>query len=87
MQNRLVRSSDLKVQTEALICSAREQVSNTNYVKHHIARTAASPLCIMYSKTGESVCHVVGESKTLAQKDYKRHDKVARIMHCNLCEL
>ena len=39
------RSSDLKVQMEGLICAAQEQALRTNYMKHHIDRTAAeSPL-------------------------------------------
>ena len=38
------RFSDLRVQTEGLICEAQEQVLRTKYVKHHIDRTAESPL-------------------------------------------
>ena len=37
---------------------------------------------------GESVCHLVSESKKLAQKEYiRRRDNVARIIHWKLCEL
>ena len=53
-----LRSSDLKVQTEALICAAQEQALRTNYMKHHIDQTAASPLCRMCGEKGESVCHL-----------------------------
>ena len=35
---------DLKVGTEALICTAREQSIRTNYVKYHIDKSAESPL-------------------------------------------
>ena len=57
-------------------------------MKHHIDRTAASPLCRMCVETGESVCHLVSECKKLAQKEYKRRrDCVARIIHWKLCEL
>ena len=31
-----MRECDLKIPTEALICSAREQAIRTNYVKYHI---------------------------------------------------
>ena len=50
----LIRS-DLKVETEALLCAAQEQAIRTNYVKHHIDRSIENPLCRMYGKE-EKVC-------------------------------
>ena len=82
------RSSDLKVQTKALICAATEQALRTCYVKNHIDWTVASPLCRICGEKEESVCHIVSECKTLAQKEYKRrHDIVTSIIHWKLCEL
>ena len=78
----------MKGQTEVFICAAREQALRTNYVKHHIDRTAESPLCRLCGKKGESVCHLVSECKKLAQKEYKKqHDNLAKIVHWNLSEL
>ena len=84
-----LRSSDLKVQTEGLICAAQEQALRTNYVKYHIDRTAKSSLNLKKcGEKGESVCHLVSECKKLARKEYKRRrDNVARIIHWKLCEL
>ena len=45
-----LRSSDLKVQTEGLICAAQEQALRTTYVKHHIDRTAKSSLNLECAK-------------------------------------
>ena len=78
--------SDLKPETEALICAAQEQALRTNYIKCKIDGTAESPLCRVCGEKGESVSHVVSECKMLAQKEYKRrHDNVARIIHWELC--
>ena len=84
--NWLVRS-DLKVETEALLCAAQEQTIRTNYVKHHIDKSIDDPLCRMCGKRGESVQHVISECEKLAQKEYKRHhDNVAKKCHWELCK-
>ena len=80
--------SNLKVETEALICAAQEQAIRTNYIKHKIDKTLNSPLCRMCGKRGESVQHTVSECEKLAQKEYKRrHDTVAKRIHWDLCKM
>ncbi len=82
-----LRKADLKIQTESLLCAAQEQALRTNYVKHHIDKSAESPLCRMCEEKGETVHHIVSECKKLAQKEYKRrHDNVARMVHWHLCK-
>ena len=84
--NWLVRS-DLKVETEALLCAAQEQAIRTSYVKHHIDKSTDDPLCRMCGKRGESVQHIISECEKLAQKEYKRrHDNVAKKIHWELCK-
>ena len=84
--NWLLRS-DLKVETEALLCAAQEQAIRTNYVKHHIDKSIDNPLCRMCGKRGESVQHIISECEKLAQKEYKRrHDNVAKKIHWELCK-
>ena len=63
--------SDLKVETEALIFAAQEQVLRTNYLKFHIDKTGESLPCRMCNEKGESVNHVISECKKLAQTDYR----------------
>ena len=83
---RWLQKSDLKVETEALICAAQEQAIRTNYIKFNIDKTVESPLCRMCGEKGESIGHVVSECEKLAQREYKRrHDNVARIVHWTLC--
>ena len=49
--------SDLKVQTEATICTAQEQALRTNYTKNKIEKTLENPLCRMCGERGETVQH------------------------------
>ena len=84
--NWLVRS-DLKIETEALLCAAQEQAIRANYVKYHIDKSIDNPLCRMCGKRGESVQHIISECEKLAQEEYKRHhDNVAKKIHWELCK-
>ena len=49
--------SDLKVQTEATICTAQEQALRTNYTKNKIEKTLENPMCRMCGERGETVQH------------------------------
>ena len=81
-----MKKGDLKVTTEALICSAQEQSLRTNYTKFYIDKTVDSPLCRLCGEKGESIGHIVSECTKLAQREYKRrHDNVARYIHWTLC--
>ena len=83
----MVGASDLKVQTEATICAAQEQVLRTNYTKNKIDKTLENPLCRMCGERGETVQHIICECKKLAQCEYKRrHDTVSKLVHWKLCE-
>ena len=82
-----LRKSDLKIPSEALICSAQEQAIWTNYVKHHIDKSVDSPSCRMCGETGETISHIMSECSKLAPGGYKRrHDNVTRMIHWKLCE-
>ena len=77
--------SDLKVQTEATICAAPEQVLRTNYTKNKIDKTSENPLCRMCGERGETVQHIICECIKLAQGEYKsRHDTIAKLVHWKL---
>ena len=79
--------SNLKVQTEATICAAEEQVLRKNYTKNNIDKTSENPLCRMCGERGEAVQHIICECKKLAQCEYKRtHETVAKLVHWKLCK-
>ena len=67
-----LRKCDLKIPSEALICSAQEQIIITNYVKYHIDKSVDSPFCRMCGETGETISHIVSECSKLAQMEYKK---------------
>ena len=70
---RCLRTGDLKVETEALICAAKEKALRTNNVKYHVK----SPLCRLCGERTESVSHIATECTKLSQKEYKRrHEKI-----------
>ena len=78
--------SDLKPETEALICAAQEQALRTNYIKHRVDHTAESDRCRIFDDKGETVWHITSQCTPLAQREYKRrHDNVARIVHWAIC--
>ena len=68
------------------MCAPQEQAIRKNYVKHKIDKMGQSPLCRMYDKKCETISHIVSDCEKLARKEYKRrHNNVARIVHCKLC--
>ena len=82
-----MRKCNLKLPTEARICSAQEQERRTNYVKYHIDKSFNSPFCRMCGKIGETIGHIVSECSKLARREYKRrHDNNARMVYWKLCE-
>ena len=81
-----LRKCNLKIPKEALICSVQQQAIRTIYVKYHIDKSVDSPSCRMCGETGETISHIVSEFSKLAQREQKRHDHVARMVHWKLCE-
>ena len=74
--------SDLKPETEALMCAAQEKALRTNYVMHRVDQTAESDTCRAFDDKGETVWHITNQCTPLAQSECKRrHDNVARRVH------
>ena len=67
-----IAKGDLNGCTEALICSAQEQVLRTNYTRFYIDHTAESPLCRMSGSKGETVAHLMSKCGKLEQTESKR---------------
>ena len=80
-------SQDLKRETEGLIIAAQDQALRTNYIKQRIDKQDVSAMCRMCAENIETVHHIISSCPKLAQSEYKkRHDKVAAIVHWNLCK-
>ena len=83
-----LRQGTLKKETDGTIMAAQDQALPTNAMKANIHGQNISPLCRMCGKENETVAHIVSSCEKLTQKYYKqwRHDKVAQILHWNLCK-
>ena len=69
-----------------MILAAQEQGLRTNSVKHIIDKASETPLCILCGNSTETVRHVTGRYKRLAQRAHrKRHDKVSLRLHWEMC--
>ena len=78
---------ELKKETEALILAAQDQALRTNAIKAKIDKTSTNSKCRLCKVKEETVDHLVSSCSKIAQTDYKeRHDKVARMLHWNLCK-
>ena len=65
---------------------AQEQAIRANAIKAKIGKTQAESKCRLCGKVNETVNHIVCECRMLAQREYKkRHDRVGRRIHCEVC--
>lgn len=78
----------MKRETEGLLMAAQDQALPTRSHKVKIMKEPGTSLCRMCGAREETVMHILSECEKLAQSEYrKRHDKVATIIHWELCGL
>ena len=82
----MAQKTDLKIQTESLLCAAQEQVLQTNYAKYHIDKSAGSSLCGICEEKYETVYYIVIEFKKMTQREYKQRHDVTRLVRWHQCE-
>ena len=67
--------------------AAQDQALRTNAIKCKIDKTSSSSMCRLCGDREETVDHLVSSCSKIAQTDYKeRHNKVAAMLHWNLCK-
>ena len=80
-------NGELKKETEGFIIAAQDQALRTNAIKTKIDKTANDSKCRLCKEKEETVDHLVSTCSKIAQTDYKeRHNKVASMLHWNLCK-
>ena len=80
-------NGELKKETEGFIMAAQDQALRTNAIKTKIDKTANDSKCRLCKEKEETVDHLVSACSKIAQTDYKdRHNKVASMLHWNLCK-
>ena len=78
----------MKKETEGLLLAAQDQALPTRNYKVTIMKEEGSKKCRMCGERDETVMHLISECEKLAQGEYKkRHDRVASIIHWELCGL
>ena len=82
-----LKKGRLKKETEGMIMAAQDQALRTNSIKRIIDKQNVSVKCRMCGEGGETVSHIVSGCKKLVQKQHRcwRHDKVAQVIHWDLC--
>ena len=82
-----LKHGELKKETEGLIIAAQDQSLRTNAIKCKIDNTSDNSKCRLCGDREETVDHLVSSCSKIAQTDYKeRHNKVAQMLHWNLCQ-
>ena len=81
-----LKNGYLKKETEGFIMAAQDQAIRTNAIKARIDKTSSDSKCRFCKVKEETIDHLVSICSKIAQSDYKeRHDKVASMLHWNLC--
>ena len=80
-----LRNGNLKRETESMLSAAQEQALNTNSVRK-IYHKDVSNKCRLCETQVENVLHIVSCCSMLAQKEYKRHDKICLNTYWALCK-
>jgi hypothetical protein len=82
-----IRNGYMKKETEGLLMAAQDQALPTRWKKVHIEKQGGTAMCRMCNEREETVFHILSECPKMAQTEYrKRHDKVAQLIHWNLCK-
>ena len=68
--------------------AAQEQAIGTKSIRHRIDKENISSLCRLCGERDETVAHLLSERKNHCQTQYKkwRHDKIAQVIHWQLCK-
>jgi hypothetical protein len=78
----------MRKETEGLLMAAQDQALPTTNYKVAIMKEEGSKSCRMCGERDETVMHLISECEKLAPGEYKkRHDRVASIIHWDLCAL
>ena len=81
-----LKNGYLKKETEGFIMAAQDQAIRTNAIKAKIDKTSSDSKCRLCKVKEETIDHLVSSCSKIAQTDYKeRHNKVASMLHWNLC--
>ena len=81
------KKGKLKKETEGFLIAAQDQALRTNAIKANIDEITEDSKCRLCKEKDETIDHLISSCRKIAQRDYKeRHNKVASMLHRNLCK-
>ena len=82
-----LKNGELKKETEGFLIAAQDQALRTNAIKAKIDKVTEDSKCRLCKEKDETIDHLISSCSKIAQTDYKeRHNKVASMLHWNLCK-
>ena len=82
-----LKRSEIKRETETLMCAALEQALRVNTIKYSIDKTSDTPLCRPCNEKTESIAHIVRACSIQAKNQYRKcNDKVGAYVYQSLCK-
>jgi len=82
-----MKTTGLKIETEALITAAQEQALNTKSHQARVLKTSKDARCRLCKTADETVTHILTGCSKIAQTEYmKRHNAVAAVVHKHACQ-
>ena len=82
-----LKNGELKKETEGFLIAAQDQALRTNAIKAKIDKVTEDSKCRLCKEKNETIDHLISSCSKIAQTDYKeRHNKVASMLHWNLCK-
>ncbi|XP_053117875.1 uncharacterized protein LOC128329940 [Hemicordylus capensis] len=82
-----LKNGNLKKEIAGLILAAQEQALRTNAIRAKGKKSTTNSKCRLCKEADETVDHLTSCCKKIAKTDCKqRHDKVAGMIHWNICK-
>ena len=82
-----MKNNKPKKETKCFLVAAQDQALRTNAIKAKIDKITKDSKCRLCKENDETVDHLINSCSKIAQTDYKeRHNKVASMLHWNLCK-
>ena len=82
-----LRSTYLKLETEAFITSAQDQAIRTKAYNAKVLNCAEDPTCRLCHSSDETIYHLLSACPAVVVTEYlKRHNSVASLIHKHICE-
>ena len=82
-----LKNGELKEETEGFLIAAQDQALRTNAIKAKIDKVTENSKYRLCKEEDKLIDHLISSCSKIVQTDYKEdHNKVASMLHWNLCK-